>query len=176
MSSPPLCEPRSPCSRSPCDHAFPVHYRKPRDQAVGAVVTVDPEEVVRTAVPRVSADERLEPHLARDRPDEVPIEVKPTGLSPPALLLAESEMDIRRDADETEHSRVEAELLLDDTCPVRQQRLLDCLACESAAAGKLEEPAFRTRMASFESCIAFDLGNSNSRTERDRDGLDVPSG
>src|SRR6266542_4362161 len=138
MSSPPLCEPRSPCSRSPCDHAFPVHYRKPRDQAVGVVVTADPEEVVQTAVPRVSADERLEPHLARDRPDEVPIEMNPARLSAPALLLAESEMDIRRDADETEHARVEAELLLEHARAVREQRLLDRLAREPATAGKLE--------------------------------------
>src|SRR5215471_17659871 len=138
MSFPPLCEPRSSCSRSPCDHAFPMHHRESRDQAVGVVVTADPEQVVQTAVPRVSADERLEPHLARDRPDEVAIEVHPDRLSPPALFLAEPEMDIRRDADETEHSRVEAKLLLEHARPVCEQRLLDRLARESAATSKLE--------------------------------------
>src|SRR5262249_41206492 len=138
MSFPPLCEPRSSCSRSPCDHAVPTHHRESRDQSVGVVVTADPEEVVQTAVPRVSADERLEPHLARDRPDEVAIEVNPDRLPPPALLLAEPEMDVRRDADEPEHSRVEAELLLEYARPVCEQRLLDRLARETAAASKLE--------------------------------------
>src|SRR3989442_8623152 len=87
-------EPRSPCSRSPCDHALAVHHGKPRDQAVGVVVAADPGQVVQTAVPHVSARERLEPHAAVDRPDEIPIEVSPARLSPPALFLAESGMDV----------------------------------------------------------------------------------
>src|SRR6266550_3232034 len=94
MTAPPFHDPRSPCSRSPCDHAFPMHHCKPRDQAVGVVVAADPGEVVQTAVPHVSADERLEPHAAVDRPDEIPIEVNPARLSSPALFLAESEMDV----------------------------------------------------------------------------------
>src|SRR6059036_1902344 len=69
MNATPLHAPRPPCSRSPCDHAFPMHHCKPRDQAVGVVVAADPGEVVQTAVPHVSADERLEPHAAVDRPD-----------------------------------------------------------------------------------------------------------
>src|SRR5207245_9904804 len=81
-------------TRSQGDHALAVHRGKPRDQAVGVVVAADPGEVVQTALPDVSAGERLEPHAAVDRPDEIPIEVSPARLSPPALFLAESEMDV----------------------------------------------------------------------------------
>src|SRR6267142_5214710 len=59
INAPPLCEPRPPCSRSPCDHAFPIHHSEPCDQAVGVVVTADSQEVVQTAVPHVATDERL---------------------------------------------------------------------------------------------------------------------
>src|SRR5207247_1621024 len=59
MNAPPLHAPRSPWSRSPCDHAFAMHHREPCDQAVRVVVTADPEQVVQTAVPHISTDERL---------------------------------------------------------------------------------------------------------------------
>src|SRR5437016_14677396 len=64
--------------------------------------------------------------------------MSPAGLSSPALGLAESKMDIRRDADETEHPRVEAELLLQHARAVREQCPLDRLARQPAATGKLE--------------------------------------
>src|SRR5437660_11818139 len=115
-----------------------MHHCKPRYPAVGVVVAADPGEVVQTAVPHVSADERLEPHAAVDRPDEIPIEVNPARLSSPALFLAEPEMDVRRDADETEHPRVEAELFLEHARPVREQCPLDRLARQPAATGKLD--------------------------------------
>src|SRR5437899_3552597 len=99
MNAPPLHAPRSSWSRSPCDHAFPMHHREPGDQTVQVVITADPDEVVHTAVPHVTTDERLEPQPALDGPDEVPIEMSPAGLSSPALGLAEPNMNIRRDAD-----------------------------------------------------------------------------
>jgi len=43
-------------------------------------------------------------------------------------------MDIRRDADETEDTKVEAEFLLEHTGPVHQQHLLDRDARQASAA------------------------------------------
>src|SRR5262245_9062555 len=138
MIAPPLCEPRPTGSGSPCDHSFPLHYREPRDQSVQAVITTDTQQVVQTAVPHISADERLKAGPAIDHPDEVPVEVGPASLSPPAQSLAEPKMDIRRDTDETEYSRIETELFLEDTRAVREQRVLDRFARQPAAAGKLQ--------------------------------------
>src|SRR5262252_1108553 len=138
MSSPPLLEPRPAWTGSPCDHSFPLHHCEPRDQSVRVVVTADTQEVVQTAVPHVATDERLKARPALDHPDEVPVEVSPARLSPPALGLAEPKMDIRRDTDETEHSRVQTELFLEDARAVREQRVLDRFARQPVAAGKLE--------------------------------------
>src|SRR5215470_11114076 len=77
-----------PLSRSPCDHSFPANHREPRDQAFGLVVTADAEEIVQTAIPRVTTDQRLKPEPAFDGPDEVTVEVSPGRLSPPAFGLA----------------------------------------------------------------------------------------
>ena len=60
--------------------------------------------------------------------------MSPGRLAPPALRLAEPKMDIRRDADETEDTRVEAEFLLEHAGPVHEQRLLDRDARQAAAA------------------------------------------
>src|SRR5262245_54342875 len=145
MIAPSLSEPRPARSRSPCDHSFPLHHREPRDQSVQLVVTADTQEVVQTAVPHVSADERLKPRAALDHPDEVPVEVRPARLSPPALGLAEPKMDIRRDTDETEQSRVQAEFLLEDSRAVREQCVLDRFARQPPAGGKLEGREQRRR-------------------------------
>src|SRR5207245_6655188 len=102
-----------------------VHHGEPRDQVVGVVVSTDPEEVVQTAVPRVSTGERLKPYSPVVGPDEVAIEMSPEWFSPPAPRLAEPEMDIRRNADETEDSRVEVELILEHPRAEYEQRLLD---------------------------------------------------
>src|SRR5262249_39480806 len=138
MRAPPLHEPRSNCLRSPCDHAFSMHHREPRDQAVGVVVAADSEQVVQTAVPHVSADEGLKPHPAFHRSDEITVEVSPARLSSPALGLAETKMNVRWNADETEHSRVDAEILFEHARAVREQRPLDRLARQPAAMWKLE--------------------------------------
>src|SRR3989442_6403850 len=61
MNAPPLHAPRPPCSRSPCDHAFPMHHCKPRDQAVGVVVAANPEELVQPPETHGSAGEGQEP-------------------------------------------------------------------------------------------------------------------
>src|SRR5207253_4724085 len=134
----PLRVRRSTRSCSPCDHAFAVHHGEPRDQAVGVVVSTDPEEVVQTAVPHVSTGERLKPDSPLDGPDEVAIEMSPERLSPPALRFPEPKMDVRGDADQTEDSRVEAELLLEHARPVHEQRLLDGDSRKTPATGELQ--------------------------------------
>src|SRR5215831_11628790 len=73
MIAPPLNEPRPAWSGSPCDHSFPLHHCKPRDQSVQLVIAADTQEVVQTAVPHVSAHERLEARPAVDHPDEIPV-------------------------------------------------------------------------------------------------------
>src|SRR5215471_4199410 len=149
MIAPPLHEPRPVRSSSPCDHSFPLHHRKPRDQSVQLVIAADTQEVVQTAVPHVSAHESLKARPAIDHPEEVPVEVRPARLSPPAFGLAEPKMDVRWDTDETEHSRVQAELFLDDTCAVREQSVLDRFARQPAAGGKLESREQRRRRQRF---------------------------
>ena len=62
----------------------------------------------------------------------------PARLSPPALGLTEPKVDIRRDANEAEHARVEAELLLEHAGAVGEQRLLDRLPRHSTTTRKLE--------------------------------------
>src|SRR5262249_28785865 len=138
MSPRPFCEPRPAWTASSGDPGSPLPHCEPRDQSVGVVVTADTQEVVQTAVPHVATDERLKARPALDHPDEVPVEVSPARLSPPALGLAEPKMDIRRDTDETEHSRVQTELFLEDARAVREQRVLDRFARQPGAAGKLQ--------------------------------------
>jgi hypothetical protein len=87
-----------------------MHHREPREQAVGVVVAADPHEVVQSAVRYVSAGERLEPSVGLY---QVTVEVRPERPLPPTLRFAKPKMDIRRDADETKDSRVEAELFLE---------------------------------------------------------------
>src|SRR3989442_14162101 len=94
------------------------HSATPRAHPTGVVASTAPEGVVKTAVPHVSTGERLKPDSPVDGPDEVAIEMSPERLSPPALRFPEPKMDVGGDADETEDSRVEVELLLEHARPV----------------------------------------------------------
>src|SRR5512145_3115599 len=94
---------------SPCGHARALHDGEPCEQPVGVVLAADREELVEPAVARVAAGERLEPDLAHDRPDQVPVEVSPEWLSPPAFGLPDPNVHIRRDADQAKDARIEAE-------------------------------------------------------------------
>src|SRR4029453_6556751 len=82
---------------------------------------------------------------------QVTVEVRPERPLPPTLRFAKPKMDIRRDADETKDSRVEAELFLEHAGAVLEQRLLDHDARQTAAARELqgrEQLRFR-RLSSF---------------------------
>src|SRR5678816_1655709 len=93
-----------PASR--CDHALALHDGEPCEQAIGVIVTADREQLVEAAVAHVAAGERLQPYLAHHRPDEIPIEVRPEWLPPPAFGLTEPHIDIGRNADQAEDPRV----------------------------------------------------------------------
>src|SRR5688572_2237688 len=79
---------------SPCHHARALHDGEPRQQAVRVVVAADRKQFVAPSVAHVAAGERLEPDLSHDRPDQVPIEVRPEWLSPPAFGLTDPNVDI----------------------------------------------------------------------------------
>src|SRR4029453_6204324 len=111
-----------PLVSSPCDHARALHDGKPREQAVGVVLAADREQIVESPIAHVAAGERLESNLARDRPEEIPVEVRPECLAPPAVDLAHPHVHIRRDADQAEAARIEAELLVENAGAVREQR------------------------------------------------------
>ena len=100
-----------------------LHDGEPCEQAVGVVVAADREQLVEPAVAHVAAGERLEPDLAHDRPDQIPIEVRPAV--GPSLPPHRPNVDIRRDADQAEDARIEAELLFENAGTVHEQRLLD---------------------------------------------------
>ena len=73
------------------------------------------------------------------RPDEVPIEVCPARLFPPALSLAEPEMDIRRECRRRQNSRGSRPSSFSSTrIPCVSSALLDRLARQPAATRKLE--------------------------------------
>src|SRR5687767_14294770 len=107
---------------SPDLHAFAPDDREARHQAVGVVVPAEAQQVEQAAILRLAAGERPQPSV---RHDQVAVEVSPEALAPPALGLAEAEVDVGGDADEPEHARIEPELLLQHVATAIEQGLLD---------------------------------------------------
>ena len=123
--------------------------------------------------------------------------MRPACLPSPALGLADPNVNVRRNAEETEHARVETELLFQDACAVCEQRALDRRACEAAAARKpergeqmrhrrlflvlgvgkvLDEHVFRTSVGTYRAPPELTMGWSMNTATASRRPSGAPDG